>query len=363
MTTVRRAIITAIAAFYAALPVSSPQAADGPDGVKVPYLEQWRSSPHARKDSEAFRHWDKDGQVPKACAACHSSGGYHDYLGVDGSAPGKVNASHPTDTVISCTTCHTEETLSMGAVSFPSGAVIENAGPSMRCMVCHQGRQSGPGVHKAHAGLAPDMVSDKVSFQNVHYRAAAATAYGTVVKGGYEYAGLSYVGEYRHVGGYQTCTDCHDAHTTKVRADDCAACHNSAKGGALDTIRLVKVDYDGDGNVNEGLAHEIETLHDALYAQIQAYAERKAGKAIVYDSHSYPYFFTDTNANGKADPDEAMRANGYKTWTPRLAKAAYNYQFVAKDPGGYAHNGRYVIQLLYDSIEDLGGNTSKMQRP
>jgi len=91
--------------------------------------------------------------------------------------------------------------------------------------------------------------------------------------------------------------------------------------------------------------------------------KKKAGKAIVYDSHAYPYFFTDVNANGKADPDEAIRTNSYKTWTPRLAKAAYNYQFVAKDPGGYAHNGRYVIQLLYDSIEDLGGNTSKMQRP
>ena len=36
-----------------------------------------------------------------------------------------------------------------------------------------------------------------------------------------------------------------------------------------------------------------------------------------------------------------------------MAKAAYNYQTSLKDPGAYAHGGKYMIQLLYDSIEDL----------
>lgn len=354
---------TLIVSCIAAVGAFSAPPAFAADAVEVPYLEQWRASPHARKDSEAFRHWDKDGKVPKACAACHSSGGYLDYLGADGSTPNKVDTAHPTDTVISCTTCHNDASQNMRHVPFPSGAMVQNAGSSMRCMVCHQGRQSGPGVHKAHAGLDPDVVSDKVKFQNVHYRAAAATAYGTLVKGGYEYAGLSYVGEYRHVAGLQACTECHDPHTTQVQGDTCAVCHTDAKGGQLSNIRMFKVDYDGDGNANEGLAHEIETLHGALYAQIQAYAKKKAGAAIAYDSHAYPYFFTDLNGNGKADKDEAAYKNQYKTWTPRLAKAAYNYQFVAKDPGGYAHNGNYIVQLLHDSIADLGGDTSKMTRP
>ena len=52
----------------------------------------------------------------------------------------------------------------------------------------------------------------------------------------------------------------------------------------------------------------------------------------------YPYFFNDNNGNGEADKDEAKFPNRYKSWTPRLMKAAYNYQFVTKDPGAFAHN-------------------------
>jgi hypothetical protein len=34
--------------------------------------------------------------------------------------------------------------------------------------------------------------------------------------------------------------------------------------------------------------------------------------------------------------------------------AAYNYHFVKMDPGAFAHNPKYVIQLMYDSLADLG---------
>jgi len=53
----------------------------------------------------------------------------------------------------------------------------------------------------------------------------------------------------------------------------------------------------------------------------------------------------------------------YRTWTPDLLKAAYNYHYVIKDPGSYSHNPRYIMQLLYDSIDDLGGSTRGMTRP
>ena len=43
----------------------------------------------------------------------------------------------------------------------------------------------------------------------------------------------------------------------------------------------------------------------------------------------------------------------FDAWTPRLLKAAYNYQTSIKDPGAFAHGGKYIIELLYDSIEDL----------
>ena len=34
-------------------------------------------------------------------------------------------------------------------------------------------------------------------------------------------------------------------------------------------------------------------------------------------------------------------------------RQAYNYQYVAKDHGAFAHNPHYVIQLMYDSLADL----------
>jgi hypothetical protein len=110
-------------------------------------------------------------------------------------------------------------------------------------------------------------------------------------------------------------------------------------------------DYDGDGDTEEGIAGEIETMAEALYAAMQAYAESTDGvSAIVYDAHAYPYFFDDAGER-------------YATWTPRLLKAAYNYQYAQKDPGAFAHNPAYVLQVLYDSIEDAGGDVSGMTRP
>jgi hypothetical protein len=43
-------------------------------------------------------------------------------------------------------------------------------------------------------------------------------------------------------------------------------------------------------------------------------------------------------------------------------RAAYNYQDASKDPGAFAHNSTYIMQLLYDSISDLGGDTTGMVR-
>ena len=51
-----------------------------------------------------------------------------------------------------------------------------------------------------------------------------------------------------------------------------------------------------------------------------------------------------------ADADDTTT---YTAFSVRLLKAAYNYQVATKDPNNFAHNGKYVIELLYDSIEDL----------
>ena len=34
-----------------------------------------------------------------------------------------------------------------------------------------------------------------------------------------------------------------------------------------------------------------------------------------------------------------------------------------KDPGGFAHNPNYIMQILIDSLEVIGGDVSAMTRP
>jgi hypothetical protein len=123
------------------------------------------------------------------------------------------------------------------------------------------------------------------------------------------------------------------------------------------------VDYDGDGDTTEGISGEIQTLAEALYTEIQAYAETTAATPIIYDSHSHPYFFVDADKDGEVDANDEGDAVRYASFTPRLMRAAYNYQYSQKDPGAFVHNPKYVIQFLIDSIEDLGGDVSNYTRP
>jgi hypothetical protein len=83
----------------------------------------------------------------------------------------------------------------------------------------------------------------------------------------------------------------------------------------------------------------------------------------VYDSHSHPYYFVDADKNGEVDKDDKGASVRYAAFTPRLMRAAFNYQYVQKDPGAFVHNPQYVMQFLYDSIQDLGGSVQGMTRP
>ena len=352
--------------------------------VEVPYLALWEGSAHNAVDTEPFRHWDDatenpDG-VPTSCAKCHTTAGYQDFLGADGSEANKVDAAVPAKDAqgIQCVACHNPvTTFQLTSVSFPGFEldkdgnpvpyVIDGLGDAARCMICHQGRESKASVdgqiarfkvEDVDAVVAPikdDKGNDvKFGFRNIHYFAAAATLYGTEVKGGYEYEDKLYDAKFDHVEGRDTCIGCHNPHTLKVKVDECAACHGDgvlAEGG-LQNIRIPQAsawDYDGDGDVEEGMYYEIQGLQEALIAQIQAYAKDTAGAEIKYDAATYPYFM---GADG----------NAYPNWTARLLKAAYNYQVSIKDPGAFAHGNKYIVQLLIDSIEDLGGDVSKYTR-
>jgi hypothetical protein len=318
------------------------------------------ASGHADASAEAFKHWDDttanpDG-IPVACAKCHSEVGFADFI-----TDGKVDAAVKAPGVpFTCATCHNDAADKLSSVTFPSGAVVENLGPEARCMTCHQGRESKVSLDgklaKFGENLDPDAVPAaykddagkdvKLGFSNVHYFAAGGTLYGSQVQMGYQYDGKTYDAKHQHVAGFDTCLGCHDQHSLKVKVEACAECHADVK--TVEDLQNVREpssakDYDGDGDKTEGVAKEIQGLQETLLASMQAYALEVGKAEIKYDGATYPYFM---GADGKP----------YPNWTPRLLKAAYNYQVSIKDPGAFAHGGKYIIELLYDSIEDVNSS-------
>ena len=326
--------------------------------VEIPYLSAWMSSPHAAAEDEAFAHWNEDdpAEVPVACAKCHSTPGMIDYLGADGSEALVVNEAVPVGSVVECMACHNEVAATLDSALMPSGVVLTNLGSDAICMECHQGRSSTTDVLEAISGLeAPedfDLINEELSFINIHYYAAAATKYGTLAMGGFQYPAQMYEANFMHVPGYEGCTDCHNSHTLELPLEECATCHTDVE--EIEDLRDIRMegslmDYDGDGDADEGIYYEIESLQEMLYAAIQAYAAEVVETPIVYNSQRHPYFFADIDADG--EPSEGDE--GYASWTPRLLTAAYNYQVSVKDPGAYAHGAKYIVQLLYDSLADL----------
>jgi hypothetical protein len=171
------------------------------------------------------------------------------------------------------------------------------------------------------------------------------------MRGGYHYPGKSYVARFDHVPSASTCVACHDAHTTQVATESCLSCHRGVED--IRDIRTRHQDFDGDGDNAVGIHAEIVGLHGQLYAAIQAYGTETSNAPIGYAYGTFPYFFNDTNSDRQISADEAIFPNRYQSWTPRLLKAAYNYQVVQKDPGGYVHNPTCLLQLLYASLASL----------
>ena len=289
---------------------------------------------HFNRDGKPFHYWDKEKEIPAVCARCHAATGAAQYL-----KEGKNTPAPQTKTAFACSNCHADlgtfERNRVDKVTFPSGLTVDSGNnDSNLCMTCHQGRESTASVDKAIAGKAPDTPDPKLGFVHVHYLPAGAMKYGTEAKVGYEYEGKTYAGLWNHVPALNSCTSCHDPHSGELQEEKCGQCHRDRRGG-------------------EEKAATVEEYKKELYAAIQQYARNVGGAAIAFSPEAYPYWYTDTNGNGKIDADELRPDNSYKGYTPRLMQAVYNYSFALRDPGAGYHNGRYAIQLLYDSLQSL----------
>jgi len=332
----------------------------------VTFNELWESSPHADEQAEAFRHWDADNpqEIPVVCAMCHSRTGFLDFLGVDGTSVDVVDNPVKIGTVVTCYVCHNEATYALDSVTFSSGSRIGSLGPEAICITCHQGRASTQmlNIKIREVNLtSDDTPSVDLKFLNSH-STSGATPFGSEAHGAYEYDGESYHERFYRGTDFFACTRCHDQHSLEVKIETCSNCH-TFDGVEVKNIRVNTTDVDGDGDVAEGIAFEIDQIHQDLYIAIQAYARNAVGVPIVYDFTNHPYFFIDTNGNGLPDPEEVTPENAYNNFSPRLLRATYNYNYVSHDAGAFAHNSTYIAQVLYDSLADIGGDVSGKMRP
>ena len=140
----------------------------------------WESSAHADSESRAFSRWNDDDppEIPENCAKCHSTLGYHDFLGLDGSTAGEVSNPAPIGTTVECDACHNEVSERKTTAVMPSLIELEDLGRNSDCMECHQGRSSGIQVDEAVKGMPEDAVNSEIAAPSVHNNPAGPTLFG-----------------------------------------------------------------------------------------------------------------------------------------------------------------------------------------
>jgi hypothetical protein len=322
--------------------------------------------------------WSDHGGWSRACQRCHTNQGFTDFIGADGTP--NLNAVFPaalqsdnTATAktaaciaagncapgaydfgpLKCATCHNATANALRTITFPSGKLVTTDATTAVCGQCHGARESTASVNAKILATAPDAaIVPAQGFINPHYLSAAATVFGADAADWAQYPNKVYTAGNKH-GGVASCTYCHDAHDGdvigKVTADTCGKCHfNEAGAPVANFLELEEArqygfegDIDGDGNAVESLKAEIDGLAAKMYEAMQVYAANVVGTPIAY-TDAYPYFMNATTNAAYA-----------KIMTPRLLRATYNYKWYKADPGAWAHNPRYAIEVLYDALFDL----------
>ena len=316
-------------------------------------------------EGNAWTHYNWDQTTSRgACQRCHTATGIANFLTNPAAydATGNGNdfshlsgwtkaAGSPQNELIYCWGCHSDSQT--GTLRNP-GAITENyaaatagapvatvvypdLGKSNVCMGCHLGREIGQTV-------ANDTDADGTrGFVNSHYLAAGAIVFG---EAGYEFAGKTYTKTFQgHAAagasdGKGPCVTCHmtstEAHAFEVVTKDAT--------GAVTGIATTSCNScHGDMN-----AAWLEERKEAYHAALENLNIALQSKGIYFQARN-PYFFV---GPGATDPSYTTWAApyGFDAWK-NVMGAAFNYNLLEHDPGSYAHNRSYALQLIADSID------------
>jgi hypothetical protein len=262
------------------------------------------------------------------------------------------------------------------------------------CMTCHRARES---TLTLDAGDVGGLVTTfTLSAKSAHYLSAGATLYGSRAAVMYQYPGRTYVQRWDHDRAYTTpytqvsgvsttpasakanCTYCHmqdGSHAFEVEVGPttaCALCHTATTVDDLTPFGRAEDNFDGDPTTKPKA--ETAAFAARLLTTIENYAKAAttAGTTGAQWTLFYPgdnplstasrTFYKDLDHSGVLELSELTSANAIK-WDSKGYRAAYNYRYPVVEPGAWAHNPKYVLQILYDSIEDLGGDLTGLTRP
>ena len=296
-----------------------------------------------------------------SCQRCHSSNGFAEIAPGFGDA---VLTATPGGSFITCNACHDGQNYAEPGdkhLRFSGNVTLYDykgnplayvaAGNGAVCVYCHQGREDG-------SHIDDDIAAGTPGFNNMHYLAAGAMLYA---KKGYEYSGNVYQSEHTFhamVG----CTGCHMTdtgsktlgghtfHMVDGVAENTGLCTSSCHPGMTaldDPVEFAHTqDWDGNGGTISSKDEVAYLLTVLLHNAIEAYDSPADADTApnIYHQSGYPYFGTNTGQD----------------WDGPLASAAFNWQYVTKEPGAFAHNPKYAVQLLRDSYNDLLINDSSL---
>ena len=253
------------------------------------------------------------------------------------------------------------------------------------CLSCHVGRETGDVIKVSYSNQTvnnrTDIPNDGTAedgvrgFINSHYLTAGIQLFGV---GGFEYDTLEPTLSYEDVTFFQ-----HDEIGTEAQPGTgtngpCVGCHMSADESHI--FLPVKADHDtglitevtanvciechADNAGNPTTTPESLNTSKAQYeSSLEALRLALEAKGIFF-AESHPYFFRDSNNNGILDDTEKVSSNAFTNWggvNPasstdpfhwrNVMGAAFNFNLLAHDPGGYAHNRFYIKALIWDSID------------